>query len=438
MVEHADRREADTARLRELLRQLLHSCGSPGISVRLWDGSEVSHDSRCGGGCVIALRHPRALLDLLWRPSSLSAGEAYVRGDLDVEGDLETAIREAERMQQSHLTWPARLQLVPPLLSALRAIKREDRRGHLEGAQLVGPPASRSRSRHAIAYHYDLPVEFWETWLDAYLQYTCAYYRSEADDVETAQRNKMNYICRKLQLRPGERLLDIGCGWGGLLIWAARRFGARATGVTLSERQAAYARARVAQEGLSGQVAVELCDFRDYAATEPYDKVCGVGIIEHLGWERQAEYLRLAWRVLRPGGLFLNHGMSCSATAGITTGPSFLRNYVFPDACLTPISHTIEMAERCGFELRDVENLREHYSKTLQHWLGRIEENAELVRGTADERTRRLFRLYLSGFAHQFSQARIGLYQTLLAKPLLGTPAVPMTRAGLYEPDTTV
>jgi cyclopropane-fatty-acyl-phospholipid synthase len=293
---------------------------------------------------------------------------------------------------------------------------------------------ARKRTKQAISFHYDQPVEFWRLWLDPRLIYSCAYFTTPETSMADAQTAKLEMICRKLGLREDEELLDIGCGWGGLICYAAKHYGVKATGITLSEKQANYARALITREKLEHSCRVEMCDFREMGELERYHKIASIGMIEHVPGEAQLEYFQRAWRLLRPGGRFLNQGITTSATeVEIRPGDSFIDSYVFPDARLVPIARTLMEAEAAGFELRDVESLREHYARTSRLWREELEARASEIRALTSETTFRIFRIYLAGFASEFDRGRVNLYQTLLVKPSAGESRMPLTRETWYR-----
>lgn len=291
---------------------------------------------------------------------------------------------------------------------------------------------SKERDRQAIHYHYDLPAEFYSLWLDPRMVYSCAYFKNPDENLDSAQVRKLDYICRKLRLRPGERLLDIGCGWGALIIHAASHYGVECVGITLSVSQAEVARERLRRVGLSGRCRVEVSDYRDIDHDLQYDKIVSVGMFEHVGEALLPEYFHIAWNLLRPGGVFLNHAIAYSATYR-RRGPSFTDRYVFPDGELLPISTSLREAELNGFELRDVESLREHYALTLHHWIQRLEAHREEARRITDDITYRIWRLYMAGSAHGFRSGRLNVYQALFAKPLHGHSGLPLMRADWYD-----
>jgi cyclopropane-fatty-acyl-phospholipid synthase len=281
-----------------------------------------------------------------------------------------------------------------------------------------------------VTYHYDVSNDFYALWLDRSMVYSCAFFKSSEDGLDTAQAQKLDYLCRKLRLRPGDRVLDLGCGWGALLMHAARNYGVHAFGITLSVPQAEFARERIREAGLDDLCKIEVCDYRDLPRQE-YDKLVSVGMFEHIGAALLPEYFRRAWSLLRPGGVFLNHGIAASATFR-QNGPSFMDKYVFPDGELVPINVTLRAAEACGFEVRDAESLREHYALTLRRWVRRLEGRAPEARSIVGEITYRVWRLYMSGSAHAFANGRLNLYQVLLSKPEDGDSQLPLTRADWY------
>jgi len=264
--------------------------------------------------------------------------------------------------------------------------------------------------------------------------YSCGYFDGGAETLGEAQLAKIDYILAKLQLEPGERLLDIGCGWGALVMRAAEKFGAQAFGITLSRGQCKEARRRIAAAGLGDRATIELWDYRDLGALE-FDKIASVGMIEHVGRERTGLYFEAAFRALRKGGLFLNHGIADQSHARRgerTTG--FIDRFVFPDGDLLPVSEILLFAERAGFELRDVENLRENYARTTRAWLANLERNSSLAIAATNERTYRVWRLYLAGSAQGFRSGRLGVFQSLLAKPHSDGSVEARSRRALYAP----
>lgn len=412
----------DTA---EIVSTLLADFGPHNFQVRLWNGYVWGERAR--PAFILSLNHPRVLRTLYWSPSELSLGESYLRGDFEVDGDLEAAFDVADYLlrKRSHhhpgSNFPGPIRW---LASEPQSVRRP--------LELAGALHSRERDRQAVTFHYNLPSEFYALWLDARMVYSCAYFQKPADTLDVAQGNKLDYICRKLRLRSGDRLLDIGCGWGSLVLYAAAAYGAQAVGITLSEPQADWAMRTIRSQGLEDRCRVQVRDYRELDGSSGFDKIVSVGMVEHVGKSRLPDYFRRVWQMLKPGGVFLNHGISQSATYQ-RHGPSFIDRYVFPDGELVPVSTTLGAAEQSGFEVRDVENLREHYAMTLRHWLTRLERNANQAQRITNEATYRCYRIYLAGSAHAFRTGRLNLHQALLARPERGASGLPLTRSDWYR-----
>ncbi len=263
--------------------------------------------------------------------------------------------------------------------------------------------------------------------------YSCAYFQSPGEDLDTAQERKLEYVCRKLCLQKGERLLHIGCGWGGLVLYAAEKYGVEAVGITPSRPQAELAATRIQNRGLGDRCRVLVKDYRRIEEWGTFDKLVSIGMFEHVGESRLSEYFERAWKLLRPGGVFLNHGIGQMVTGPARRGPSFSDRYVFPDGELLPISTTLRVAEEQGFEVRDVESLREHYMLTLRQWVQRLEAQHEEARRVTDETTYRTWRLFMSGSAYQFRSNEINVYQSLLVRAGEGKSGLPLTREDWYR-----
>jgi cyclopropane-fatty-acyl-phospholipid synthase len=387
---------------------------------------------------TLVLNRPGALRRMFWPPGDLALGEAYLRDDFDIEGDMIAAVAFGDRLlasERNPLWWLA-------LGRELRQLPDDAPEPEVgrQPARLRGRLHSRKRDRAAIQYHYDVGNDFYALWLDGRMVYSCAYFQTGTESIDAAQEAKLDLICRKLRVQPGERLLDVGCGWGGLVNHAAERYGANVLGVTLSEKQAALANERIRAAGLAGRARVELRDYRDLAS-DSFDKIVSVGMFEHVGRARLPQYFSQAYRLLKPRGVFLNHGIAAQSVRswpvhlpGMRQRPSFSSRYVFPDGELVPIQDALGYAATAGFEVRDVESWREHYAFTLRHWVNRLEDRRDEARRLVDERTYRVWRLYMSAAAHGFDTARINVYQSLLVKPdRQGVSGLPWTRADWYR-----
>ncbi len=412
-----------------IFQTLLADCHPRNFAVRFWDGTTWGPESGCEAVFTLVIHRPGSLRGMFLPGSNLSVGEAYIYGDFDVEGDFESAFALEPFLTGARLSTTDKLRCARDLMK----IPSPERPSvGKRAATLSGRPHSRLRDRQAVGYHYDVSNDFYALWLDRRMVYSTAYFTDPGEDLDTAQERKLNYICRKLRLRPGDRLLDIGCGWGGLVIHAAETLGVETVGITLSRPQADLATERIRKAGLTDRCRVEVRDYREMKDREGFDKIASVGMFEHVGESLLGEYFGCAWRLLKPGGVFLNHGISANATRTAISGPYFADHYVFPDGDLIPVSTTLRVAEHCGFEVRDVESLREHYILTLRHWARRLEGRYEEARRTTDEVTCRVFRLYLHGAAYRFRVGATNVYQALLVKPDGGRSGLPLTREDWY------
>lgn len=401
------------------------------FAVRFWDGTVWEAEPGEPTRFTLVIHSPRALHSMFWMPNEVRLGKAYIHDDLDIEGDIEAIFNIGDYVLNTRLG-------VNDWLSCAGALLRLSPNGRRSPdtcriAKLSGGRHSRERDRQAVCHHYDISNDFFALWLDRAMVYSCAYFEEPDEDLDRAQERKLDYICRKLRLRPGERLLDIGCGWGALVMHAARHFGVTARGITLSRPQADLANKRIHEEGLSERCRVDIRDYRLADESGAYDKLVSVGMFEHVGASQLPEYFGCAWQLLRPGGAFLNHGISSSITWWKTRGPSFADIYVFPDKELLPLNTVLRAAELKGFEVRDVESLREHYAMTLSHWVRRLEARKDEVRRVVNDVTYRIWRLYMAGAAHRFRTGRINVYQVLLSKPDRGCSGLPLTRADWYR-----
>src|SRR6266571_3225015 len=418
-----------------LLQDLFGSIQQYDFAVRLWDGSTWRPDagSQERVRFTVVLQHPGSLRKMFLPPNDLTLGEAYIYNDFDIEGDIEAVFPLAEHFTSNRWGKMEQVRFGKQLLSLPNTGQPRPRDA---AAKLSGTRHSKERDRQAVTYHYNRSNDFYALWLGSRMIYSCAYFATPDDDIDTAQEQKLEYICRKLRLHPGERLLDIGCGWGGLVIYAAQHYGVEVYGITLSEPQAELAQRRIEEAGLTGKCKVEVRDYREVTEANSFDKIVSVGMFEHVGESLLPTYFKQAWQLLRPGGVFLNHGIASSTPTSIQHGPTFVSRYVFPDGELVPIGSTLRAAEASGFEVRDVESLREHYALTLRHWVRRLEAHADEARNLTNDVTYRIWRLYMSASAYAFQVGRNTIYQALLAKPDHGESRLPLTRADWYATDT--
>jgi cyclopropane-fatty-acyl-phospholipid synthase len=398
------------------------------FAVRLWEGTSWEPDAGQPARFTLVLQHPGALRQMFWRASHLGMGEAYIYDDFDVEGDMQAFIDFLRRLQTQKRSLGERLRLAAGLLRlpSTNRPRPANRAAHLRGGK-----HSLERDKQAISYHYDLSNEFFSLWLDPRMLYTCAYFNDPHEDLDVAQERKLDYICKKLRLKPGERLMDFGCGWGALVLYAAQNYGVEAHGVTLSRRQAEWAQERIREAGMENRCRVEFRDYREVDEPEGYDKLAAVCMIEHVGEAMMPTFFRAAWRLLRPGGVFYNQSITLSAGTAVPRKP-FSHSYVFPDGELRPISTILRKAEEADFEIRDVEGLREHYALTLQQWLQRLESHHDELVKLTDETTYRVFRIYLARAGYSYRIRDLNLYQALFAKPKNGEAELPLTRADWY------
>lgn len=406
------------------LAALFGDYDGPPFSIALWNGWSWQSSRDLAPACTILVATPKALRTLTLDASQVALGEAFIDKQIEIEGDLFAVFPVVEHLLRRPLT--LRQRILRSISHAMLGFGR--RLTH-------GPQHSARRDRSSIAYHYDQPFEFFRPWLGPTLAYSCAYFQEPSDSLDEAQEQKFDLICRKLRLEPGERFLDIGCGWGSLILHAARQYRADAYGITISREQADAAEQRIRASGLSARCQVQ---FQDYRALVPagaiYDKIASVGMCEHVGLRNLPAYFSIAHRVLRPGGVFLNHGIA-RAVASVPRGQdSFIARYVFPDSHLVTLTQAIEAAESAGFEVRDVENLREHYELTLRRWVQALRQCEATILQHVPEITYRIWLLYMAGSAAAFRSGSIGVYQVLLSRPVRGASRLPLTRDDWYRP----
>jgi cyclopropane-fatty-acyl-phospholipid synthase len=394
---------------------------------------------------VVRFRNRRAIRRLVWAPNELGFARAYVSGDIQLEGDLLDALTRLEQLADPergpgvHIGPDTRVAIAKAVvrLGALGPPPRPP----AEEIRLSGRRHDKRRDAKAVSHHYDVGNEFYELVLGPSMVYSCAYFEqapSASYSLADAQHAKLELVAGKLGLVPGMRLLDVGCGWGSFVVHAAREYGIRAVGVTLSDEQAAYAQDRVASLGLHELVEIRVQDYRD-VLDGPYDAIASIGMAEHVGLSQLGEYAIRLHDLLSPGGRFLNHAISRRPGAyGDPRGDktSFIDRYVFPDGELHPLSTIVDALESAGFEVRDVESLREHYADTLRAWVNNLEQNWDTAVRLSSAGRARVWRLYMAGSALAFQSNRLGINQVLAVKPRPGGASeMPRTRAALLSAD---
>jgi cyclopropane-fatty-acyl-phospholipid synthase len=377
------------------------------LRVELWNGQQFCLSPQ--PTVTVIVPKPSALRYFI-PPDLNKLGEAFVEGHIRAEGSIHELFRVAESLARS-------------VAATTRAgFGRIRRHSH-----------SHSQDRKAIEYHYDVSNEFYSLFLDRNMVYSCAYYRSENDSLDTAQEQKLDHILNKLMLKPGERFLDIGCGWGALIVRAVQQYGAIATGITLSKNQFEYAQERIRAEGLQDRCTVELRDYRDLPQVGVFDKIASVGMFEHVGLKNLATYFSKICALLKDDGLVLNHGITNMDENGLGAG-EFIDRYVFPDSELPHITFALQEMSAAGLEITDVESLRRHYARTCHEWANRLESNRERATAIAGDRRLRIWEIYLAGVAYGFANGWMNLYQVLAckAKNKEARP-LPLTRDYMYR-----
>lgn len=414
----------------EILEEILGPVGLPSLNVRLWDGTYWP--DREARPATLVLNRSSALREMLSGGSEISVAEAYIWGAFDIEGDMIAACDLADALDEQTMGWTKTFS-VTMQLARLPDLNHSTKFNGFQPAKLNGKKHSVERDRHAIQFHYDVSNEFYALWLDPRMVYSCGYFETADTNLEQAQLDKLDLICRKLDLRSGEYFLDIGCGWGALLLHAAKQYGVRAEGVTLSQKQFDWVTKRIKEENLGDRVAVQLSDYRKLSNNEGYDKIASVGMVEHVGTLHLSEYFEKVSALLKPGGLFLNHGIGLGSRPRKNEKECFIQEFVFPDSELQPIGQVLTAAEGAHFDVRDVESLREHYAKTLRHWVTRLENRRVEATAQVGPEAYRVWRLYMAGSAHGFQRGHLSIYQTLLAKSdAYGTAKIPLTRKNWY------
>jgi cyclopropane-fatty-acyl-phospholipid synthase len=424
-------------RVAPVVRALLHD--DPPVTLRFWDGSTLGPPADQSGATIV-VHSRRALRYMLWGPGELGLSRAYVVGDIGIEGDVyrvlqvRNALAAPEDGVRLGLDWHGALELARAAL-ALGAVGPPPPVPP-EEVRLRGSRHSKTRDSSAVRSHYDVGNDFYRLVLGPTMTYSCAYWDDGVADLEDAQEAKYEHICRKLGLRPGMRLLDVGCGWGGMVLHAAREHGVEAVGITLSPKQRELAARRVEAAGLGARVDVRVQDYRDLG-DERFDAISSIGMFEHVGAERLKDYTATLWRALRPGGRLLNHGISRPAGPGELSPRGFINRYVFPDGELHEVGSVVSVLQEAGFEVRDVESLREHYARTLRCWVSNLEDHWDEAVAEGGAARARIWRLYMAGTAVNFEEGRTMIHQVLgVRHGARGESGMPATRRSWYLPQS--
>jgi cyclopropane-fatty-acyl-phospholipid synthase len=423
-------------RMAPVVRALMGA--DPPVTVRFWDGSVAGADAERSRATLL-VRSKRALRRMLWAPGELGLARAYVAGEIDIVGDVFAVLglRDALAGHDEGLSLGLDRHGIAELARASAAIGAigPPPRPPREEVRLRGTRHSKGRDADAVRSHYDVGNPFYRLVLGPSMTYSCAYWDDGVTTLEDAQEAKYEHICRKLGLQPGMRLLDVGCGWGGMVLHAAREHGVEAVGITLSPPQRELALRRVEAAGLTGRVEIRVQDYRDLIE-ERFDAISSIGMFEHVGAAKLREYTSTLFGVLRPGGRLLNHGISRPAGPGALSPRSFLNRYVFPDGELHEVGTVVSTLQESGFEVRDVESLREHYARTLRCWVANLEGNWGEAVAVAGGARARIWRLYMAGSAVNFEEGRTMIHQVLgVRHGQRGRSGMPASRRSWYRPE---
>lgn len=411
------------------------------VSVKLWDGSVVPLGNEVDGKYTIELSGPGVVGELLRRPGLETLVRLYATGHVSFEGgdliDFSSALR-TDRSNRQRLKELNKWKLATGAIPFLFSKTNEADVSHDFRDDMIGRVERRRDNKDYVQFHYDVSNEFYELFLDKEMVYTCAYFKTPETSLDQAQQDKLDMICRKLRIKPGDRLLDIGCGWGALLCHAATNYGAISHGITLSQTQHDYTKDKIKRLGLSDQVSVQICDYADHEGS--YDKVVSVGMSEHIGVANYPRYFGKINSLLRDRGTVLNHAIARRSKASkrsmsrIRPERKLLLKYIFPGSELTPVGMTTDVLEQTGFEVQDVESWREHYALTTRHWCQRLSANKERAIELVGPERYRLWVAYLAGAAGGFEAGSIKLFQVLATKHAAkGLSELPSTREDMYR-----
>lgn len=394
-----------------MLAQLSDDLGRLQLPLRLAINNGPSVDLGPNPAVTLEILDPR-LLNELSHPSLDMLGEAYVDHRLEIQGSMMNVMEIADKLSTGAATD--------------ESVASAERTAH-----------DKALDAEAISYHYDLSNAFYQLWLDPEMAYSCGYFHTAEDSLAQAQLNKFDHLCRKLRLKPGERLLDVGCGWGGLARYAAQHYGVSVQGITLSQSQLELAREKNVEAGLDDAIELQLLDYRDLPGRAEFDKVVSVGMFEHVGHANLAEYFHILHDQVKPGGLVMNHGITAKHTDGRPVGRGagkFIGRYVFPHGELPHLSTAIAAMCEQGLEVVDVESLRQHYALTLEHWSGNLESSLDEASALVSDKALRIWRIYLAGCAYGFRKNWINIHQILAVRPHAdGHHDLPWTRADIYR-----
>jgi cyclopropane-fatty-acyl-phospholipid synthase len=406
--------ELDTRHIESTIRILnaLFEGYSRDFTIRLWNDQTIEPTLGEHSHFTLVLCHPGAMRVMLLTFDEVSMGEAYVYNDIDVEGDIDRAFAAVYYITEQKRSFIQRARLLRDILSL--PDQRLNRDG-LKRPKLSGSKHSKQRDKEAITYHYDMSNDFYAQWLGSTMAYTCGIYNDPSEDLDIAQVRKFDAVAQKLELKPDDRMLDIGCGWGGLVLHAARSFGVRATGITLSEQQAAYANEKIHKLGLQDRCKVVVMDYRD-VSTESFDKISSIEMFEAVGEKQLPIFFAGIHRLLQPGGKFLLQGICDHYAHRASRSNTFGQIYCFPDHEIVPISSAMSLAEAAGLEMRNVECLRESYVLTLQAWLNNLQKYEAQVLQFVSPAAHRAYKLYIAGLIRSFRIGHHTVHQVLMQK----------------------